>query len=73
MATADEMADAQSRVDAKALMITAALPGSGDWGTRGEALAAEQSAVADAPELQSLLVREKSRRRAVRCSSIRNS
>lgn len=73
MATADEMADAQSRVDAKALMITAALPGSGDWGTCGEALAAEQSAVADAPELQSLLVREKSRRRAVRCSSTRNS
>ncbi|EHN8718241.1 tRNA pseudouridine(13) synthase TruD [Enterobacter hormaechei] len=59
VATADEMADVQSRVDAKTLMITAALPGSGDWGTQGEALAAEQSAVADAPELQSLLVREK--------------
>ena len=42
-------------------MITAALPGSGDWGTEGEALAAEQSAVADAPELQSLLVRGKGR------------
>lgn len=35
MATADEMADVQSRVDAKTLMITAALPGSGDWGTQG--------------------------------------
>ena len=59
VATAEEMADVQSRVDAKALMITAALPGTGDWGTQGDALAAEQSAVADAPELQSLLVREK--------------
>ncbi|MDU4223859.1 MAG: tRNA pseudouridine(13) synthase TruD [Enterobacter asburiae] len=59
VAMAEEMADVQSRVDAKALMITAALPGTGDWGTQGDALAAEQSAVADAPELQSLLVREK--------------
>ncbi len=59
VATAEEMADVQSRVDAKALMITAAMPGTGDWGTQGDVLAAEQSAVADAPELQSLLVREK--------------
>ncbi|MDU2882687.1 MAG: tRNA pseudouridine(13) synthase TruD [Enterobacter sp.] len=57
VATADEMADAQSRVDAKALMITAALPGSGDWGTQGEALAAEQSAVADAPSASEKLRR----------------
>ena len=73
MATAEEMADVQSRVDAKALMITAALPGSGDWGTQGDALSAEQSSVADAPELQSLLVREKSKQRAARCCSIRSS
>jgi tRNA pseudouridine13 synthase len=31
VATAEEMADVQSRVDAKALMITAALPGTGEW------------------------------------------
>ena len=48
MATAEEMADVQSRVDAKTLMITAALPGTGDWGTQGDALAAEQAAVAEA-------------------------
>ena len=59
VATAEEMADVQSRVDAKTLMITAALPGTGDWGTQGDALAAEQAAVAEAQELQSLLVREK--------------
>ncbi|HDT3137007.1 TPA: tRNA pseudouridine(13) synthase TruD [Enterobacter asburiae] len=59
VATAEEMADVQSRVDAKALMITAALTGTGEWGTQGDALAAEQLAVTDAPELQSLLVREK--------------
>jgi tRNA pseudouridine13 synthase len=33
VATAEEMADVQSRVDAKSLMITAALPGTGE-GTR---------------------------------------
>jgi tRNA(Glu) U13 pseudouridine synthase TruD len=31
VATAEEMADVQSRVDAKSLMITAALPGTGEW------------------------------------------
>lgn len=59
MATAEEMADVQSRVDTQTLMITAALPGTGDWGTQGDALAAEQSAVADMQALQTLLVREK--------------
>ncbi|VFS44200.1 tRNA pseudouridine synthase D [Enterobacter cancerogenus] len=73
VATAEELADVQARVDAKTLMITAALPGKGDWGTQAGALAAEQAAVADAPELQSLLVREKVEQHAVRCCSIRNS
>lgn len=73
MATADEMADVQSRVDAKSLMITAALPGSGEWGTQGDALSAEQTAVADAQALQSLLVREKSKQHAARCCSTRSS
>ncbi len=59
VATDEEHAELQARVDAKALMITASLPGSGDWGTQRAALAFEQQAVADAPELQALLVREK--------------
>ncbi len=40
-------------------MITAALPGSGEWGTQREALAFEKAAVAAETELQALLVREK--------------
>lgn len=59
VASEEERAELQARVDAKALMITAALPGSGDWGAQRAALAFEQQAVADAPELQALLVREK--------------
>lgn len=59
VATEEERAELQSRVDARALMITASLPGSGVWGTQGQALSFEQAAVADAPELQALLVREK--------------
>lgn len=59
VASEEERVELQARVDAKTLMITAALPGSGDWGTQRAALAFEQQAVADAPELQSLLVREK--------------
>lgn len=59
VATAEERAELQARVDNHELMITAALPGSGDWGTQREALAFEQAAIADAPELQSLLLREK--------------
>ncbi|UXY11870.1 tRNA pseudouridine(13) synthase TruD [Kosakonia sp. ML.JS2a] len=59
VATDDERAELQARVDAKALMITASLPGSGEWGSQREALAFEQHAIADAPELQALLVREK--------------
>jgi len=59
VATCEEQAELQTRVEAKALMITASLPGSGEWGTQRDALAFEQQAVADAPDLQALLVREK--------------
>ncbi len=59
VATSDEMADLQARVANKTLMITAPLPGTGEWGSAGDALCAEQAAVANATELQSLLVREK--------------
>lgn len=45
-------------------MITAALPGSGEWGTQREALAFEKAAVAAETELQALLVREKLKPRA---------
>lgn len=54
-------------------MITAALPGSGEWGTQREALAFEQAAVAEETELQTLLVREKLKPRAERCCCIRNN
>ena len=59
VATQEEREELQARVDAKALLITAALPGSGEWGTQRDALAFEQAAIADMPELQHLLVREK--------------
>ncbi|MDN2485453.1 tRNA pseudouridine(13) synthase TruD [Kosakonia sacchari] len=59
VATCEEQVELQTRVEAKALMITASLPGSGEWGTQRDALAFEQQAVADAPDLQALLVREK--------------
>lgn len=52
-------AQLQERVDNRELMITAALPGSGEWGSQREALAAEQAAVAEETQLQALLVREK--------------
>lgn len=61
VATAEERAELQTRVDNHQLMITAALPGSGEWGPLGASLAAEQASVADddAVLLQSLLLREK--------------
>ncbi|MEJ8322725.1 tRNA pseudouridine(13) synthase TruD [Kosakonia sacchari] len=59
VATCEEQAELQTRVEAKALMITASLPGSGEWGTQRDALAFERQAVADTPDLQALLVREK--------------
>lgn len=59
VATQEEQAELQRRVDEKELMITAALPGSGEWGTLRDALAFEEAAIADEGELQSLLLREK--------------
>ncbi|MEN1494344.1 tRNA pseudouridine(13) synthase TruD, partial [Pseudomonas aeruginosa] len=59
VATTEELAELQRRVNDKELMITAALLGSGEWGTQREALAFEQAAVAEETELQTLLVREK--------------
>ncbi len=59
VATPEERAQLQERVDNRELMITAALPGSGEWGSQGEALATEQAAVAEETQLQALLVREK--------------
>lgn len=59
VATQEELAELQRRVDEKELMVTASLPGSGEWGTQRDALAFEQSAIADETALQSLLLREK--------------
>lgn len=59
MATTEELAELQTRVDNRELMITAALPGSGDWGSQRDALAAEQAAIAEETSLQALLAREK--------------
>ncbi|WP_374257467.1 tRNA pseudouridine(13) synthase TruD [Yokenella regensburgei] len=59
VATVEERDELQARVDNRELMITAAMPGSGDWGTQRTALAFEQSALAQETLLQSLLVREK--------------
>ena len=59
VATSEERMQLQERVDNRELLITAALPGSGEWGSQREALAAEQAAVAEETPLQALLVREK--------------
>ncbi|MFA1283046.1 tRNA pseudouridine(13) synthase TruD [Citrobacter telavivensis] len=59
VATQEELAELQRRVDEKELMVTASLPGSGEWGTQRDALAFEQFAIAEECELQSLLLREK--------------
>ncbi|ELL55332.1 tRNA pseudouridine synthase D, partial [Salmonella enterica subsp. enterica serovar Enteritidis str. SE30663] len=61
VATSEELPELQRRVDEKELMITASLPGSGEWGTQRAALAFEQDAIAQETVLQSLLLREKSR------------
>ena len=55
----EELPALQARVDARELMITASMPGKGDWGTQGEALAFEQSTLAEEDTLQALLWREK--------------
>ena len=59
VAASEEQAELQSRVDNHELMITASLPGSGEWGTQREALAFEQAAIAEETLLQQLLMREK--------------
>lgn len=59
VAADDELPALQPRVDAHELMITASLPGAGEWGTQGPALLFEQQTLAGQSELQSLLVREK--------------
>lgn len=59
VASVDEQATLQARVDARELMITAALPGSGDWGTQRDALEFEKTVLAEETALQSLLEREK--------------
>lgn len=59
VATQEEQAELQRRVDEKELMVTASLPGSGEWGTQRDAQAFEQSAIAEETALQSLLLREK--------------
>ncbi len=59
VATPEEQAELQSRVDNHELMITASLPGSGEWGTQREALAFEQATIAEETLLQQLLMREK--------------
>lgn len=71
--TPEELEVSQARVHNRELMITATLPGSGDWGSQRDALAFEQAAIAEETALQALLVREKSRRRAGRCFSIHSS
>lgn len=59
VATDEEMPELQSRVDHRELMITASLPGSGEWGTQRAALDFEQQTLAEESLLQSLLLREK--------------
>ncbi|EJN0177524.1 tRNA pseudouridine(13) synthase TruD [Salmonella enterica] len=59
VATSEELPELQRRVDEKELMITASLPGRGEWGTQRDALAFEQDAIAQETVLQSLLLREK--------------
>lgn len=59
VASVEEQATLQARVDARELMITAALPGSGDWGTQRDALEFEKAVLAEEIALQSLLEREK--------------
>ncbi|HGM5492556.1 TPA: tRNA pseudouridine(13) synthase TruD [Serratia fonticola] len=59
VAKAEELAALQQRLDAGELMITAPLPGDGEPGTAGEALAFEQACLASQPELMALLTRER--------------
>ncbi|ANI31021.1 tRNA pseudouridine synthase D [Yersinia entomophaga] len=59
VAQAEELESLQQRLDAGELNVTAPLPGDGDLGTQGAALAFEQNCLADQTELLSLLKRER--------------
>lgn len=73
VATAEEMADVQSRVDAKGLLITAALPGTGDWGTRGRPRPPSSQPWRMRQNCSPCWCGKKSTRHAARCCSIRSS
>ena len=64
IAKADELETLQPRLDAGELVVTAALPGDGEPGTAGKALAFEQQCLAEQPELLTLLKREACRTRS---------
>ncbi|CNF08257.1 tRNA pseudouridine synthase D [Yersinia nurmii] len=59
VAQSEELESLQQRLDAGELNVTAPLPGDGDLGTQGAALAFEQNCLADQTELLSLLKRER--------------
>jgi len=59
VATPEEQDVLQARVDSGELLITASLPGDGDWGTQGAALAFEQACIAEEAVLLGLLKRER--------------
>lgn len=59
VATPDELPTLQQRVNDNELLITASLPGDGEWGTQNAALAFEQHAVAEEQVLLGLLTRER--------------
>jgi tRNA pseudouridine13 synthase len=59
VAKADELEALQQRLDAGELVVTAPLPGDGEPGTAGQALAFEQHCLAEQPELLTLLKRER--------------
>ena len=59
VADAVELDTLQQRVEASELRITAPLPGSGEWGTRDEALAFEQNSLTGEEALIALMDRER--------------
>ncbi|WPU23902.1 tRNA pseudouridine(13) synthase TruD [Cedecea neteri] len=59
VATPEELPTLQQRVNNGELLITASLPGDGEWGTQNAALAFEQQSVAEEEILMGLLTRER--------------
>ncbi len=59
VAEAAELESLQQRVDHNELRVTAPLPGSGEWGTREDALAFEQNSLASEAALIALMDRER--------------